>query len=72
MGRIVHYAVDLTLFAGFLAGVKKNTGITVNMSMIPEPTIEKYAWKYLDYGDYVYDSTVDFMKTSQYCVKGFF
>lgn len=71
-GRLVHYAVDLTLVAGFLAGVKKNTGMTPNMSLIPEPTVEKYAWKYLDYGDYVYDTAVNYMKTSSYFVKSFF
>lgn len=72
MGRVIHYAVDLTLFAGFLAGVKKNTGLTPNVGLIGESNVEYYALKYLDYGDYVYDTTVDFMKTSRFCVKNLF
>lgn len=67
----MHYAVDFTLFAGFLAGVKKHTGVTPNIGLIGEPNVEYYAYKYLDYGDYVYDTTVDFMKSSKYCVKNF-
>lgn len=72
MGRIVHYAVDLTLFAGFLSGIKKNTGITPDLSLIGQPDVEYYASKYFDYGDLVYDNTVSFMKTSKYFVKNLF
>lgn len=72
MGRIIHIAVDLTLFAGFLAGVKKNTGISPDITQIGQKDIEYYAIKYLDYGDYIYDSTVDFMRNSRYCTKKFF
>ncbi len=69
MGRVIHYAVDLTLFAGFMAGVKKNTGLAPNVRLIGEPNVEYYILKYLDFGDYIYDSTVDFMRTSRFCVK---
>jgi hypothetical protein len=72
MGRIIHYAVDLTLVAGFLSGVKKSTGLSPNIGLIGQPDIEYYAYKYLDYGDYVFDNTVDIMKNSKYFVKNLF
>lgn len=72
IGKIVHFAVDITLFAGFLAGIKKNTGITPDISIIQEPNVQYYANKYFDYGDTVYDSTVNFMRTSKYFVKNLY
>lgn len=62
----------MTLAAGFLAAIKKNTGITPDISVIGQPDVEYYAYKYLDYGDYVYDKSVDFMRKSQFFVKNLF
>lgn len=72
MGKIFHVAVDLTLIAGFLSGVKKNTGVTPNIGLIGEPNVEYYAYKYLDYGDYVYDNAASFMRNSRFFVKGLY
>lgn len=71
-GKAFHLAIDLTLFAGFLSGIKKNTGLTPDFSQFGEPTVEKWATKYLDYGDKVYDNSVAFMNSSNYFVKYLF
>lgn len=62
----------MTLAAGFLAAVKRNTGMTFDVSQIQQPTVEKYAYKYLDFGDMVYDNSVAFMRNSNYFVKNLF
>lgn len=64
--------MDLTLFAGFMSGIKRNTGITPDVALIGEPNVEYYVTKYFDYGDFVYDNAVTFMKTSGFFVKNLF
>ncbi|GME77968.1 unnamed protein product [Ambrosiozyma monospora] len=64
--KLIHVGADLALLAGFLSGVKKNTGLEPNVKLINQPTVEEYAQKYLSFGDYLYDYTVAYASTSSY------
>ncbi|ESX01177.1 hypothetical protein HPODL_05161 [Ogataea parapolymorpha DL-1] len=64
--KAIHISVDLALLAGFLAGIKKNTGIEPNVKLLNQPELEKYAYKYLELGDYLYNQSAEFMSSSYF------
>jgi hypothetical protein len=52
-----------------LAGIKRNTGLTPKKEIVESAEIQGYFQKYLDAGEYVYDTSVGFMNASQYFVR---
>ncbi|CAO3662370.1 unnamed protein product [Umbelopsis vinacea] len=71
-GKIVHFTADAVLVSTVLAGIKRSTGLQPASSKMDtaEPYISKsYIEKYLDVGEWVLDTSADFMKTSSFFEK---
>lgn len=67
IGRIVHISADLALFSAFLAGVKRNTGLTPNLDhATSSQDVKYYAGKYLDMGETIFDYTSAYLGSSDY------
>ncbi|KAI8582892.1 hypothetical protein K450DRAFT_225326 [Umbelopsis ramanniana AG] len=71
-GKVVHFAADAVLVSTVLAGIKRSTGLqpaTSTMNMADPYVNKSIIDKYLDIGDWVLDTTADFMKSSPYFEK---
>jgi len=66
LGRIAHYGFDLVLVSTVLAGIKRSTGLSVKADKIESKDLRSVVTKYLDVGEWVMDTSVAFMSTSQY------
>ncbi|ODV78476.1 DUF1748-domain-containing protein, partial [Suhomyces tanzawaensis NRRL Y-17324] len=66
IGRIVHVSVDLALVSAFLAGVKRNTGLTPNLESFDNENIRYYSSKYLDVGEKIFDYSAAYFGSSDY------
>lgn len=64
-----HISVDLVLVSTALAGIKRNTGLTPKSELAGNTEIQSYFNKYLDVGEYVFDSSVGIMNASGYFVR---
>ena len=52
--------------SAFLAGVKRNTGLTVDFDKIENKEIQYYSGKYLDVGEKVFDYSAAWLASSDY------
>ncbi|EGV60255.1 hypothetical protein PSN45_001992 [Yamadazyma tenuis] len=66
VGRIFHYTVDLVLVSAFLAGVRRNSGLTINFDSTQNKDLQYYGGKYLDMGESILDYTVAYCSSSAY------
>lgn len=66
LGRIFHFSFDLVLVSTILAGVKRSTGLTVKTGDFENKDTRSYIERYLDVGEWVFDTSVAFMSTSSY------
>ncbi|ABN66589.1 predicted protein, partial [Scheffersomyces stipitis CBS 6054] len=66
IGKAIHIGVDLALVSAFLAGVKRNTGLTVDFDKIENKEIQYYSGKYLDVGEKVFDYSAAWLASSDY------
>ncbi|CCK72838.1 mitofissin KNAG_0L02210 [Huiozyma naganishii CBS 8797] len=69
IGKVVHCGVDLLLVSACLAGIKRNTGLTVNVDRWENAEAKKYTRKYLNVGESLYDYAVASMASSKYCKR---
>lgn len=72
LGKIVHYTADAVLISAVLAGIKRSTGLQPANSALntAEPYVDKsYIAKYFEIGEWVLDTTADFMSKSPYFEK---
>ncbi|RLV85054.1 hypothetical protein JA9_000571, partial [Meyerozyma sp. JA9] len=67
--RAIHITADLVLVSAFLAGVKRNTGLTPNLDSIESENIRYYSKKYLDVGDSIFDYSAAYFGGSGYFVR---
>ncbi|ODV94760.1 hypothetical protein PACTADRAFT_50621 [Pachysolen tannophilus NRRL Y-2460] len=68
--KIVHYSFDLALLSGFLAGVKRNTGLTPKLDFLDsQPELRKIGDRYLNFGEWLLDSSAATMSSSEYFVR---
>ncbi|KAK9708257.1 hypothetical protein K7432_009743 [Basidiobolus ranarum] len=68
-GRLFHYAVDAALISTVFAGVKRSTGLTLNMEKIENTTVRSGVEMYLSFGEYCFGKVVETLKTSDYSKK---
>ncbi|VVT56414.1 uncharacterized protein SAPINGB_P005046 [Magnusiomyces paraingens] len=66
IGKIVHLSVDLVLVSAVMAGVKRSTGLTLKTGEVENKDAKNLLEKYLDVGEWVFDTSVSFMSTSGY------
>ncbi|KAF5211247.1 hypothetical protein E0198_002548 [Clavispora lusitaniae] len=65
-GKAIHYGFDLVIVSAFLAGVRRNTGLTPDLDMLPNESANYYAQKYLDIGESIFDYSSAYLRSSDY------
>ncbi|KAI0775452.1 DUF1748-domain-containing protein [Irpex lacteus] len=58
LGKLVHIGFDALLISAFLAGVKRNTGLTPKLSEVPNKDVRQLLSSYLEFGEYIFDFAV--------------
>ncbi|KAI0698863.1 DUF1748-domain-containing protein [Cytidiella melzeri] len=58
LGKLVHIGFDALIISAFLAGVKRNTGLTPKLSDVPNKDVRQLLQTYLGIGEYVFDFAV--------------
>lgn len=61
-------SIDLILVSTALAGIKRNTGLTLKSDLLGKD-FQPYVNKYLDFGESTFDSTVGIMNASSYFAR---
>ncbi|CCH43007.1 putative secreted protein [Wickerhamomyces ciferrii] len=69
LGKAFHVSIDLVLVSTALAGIKRNTGLTLKPDIAGDAEKQGYLKKYLDVGEYVFDYSVAFMSSSDYFAR---
>jgi len=64
-GKLFHLGIDALLIAGFLAGIKRSTGLTPALAHIPNKDIRQLVRSYLEMGEYAFDFAVVVFGRSQ-------
>ncbi|KIM33430.1 hypothetical protein M408DRAFT_326146 [Serendipita vermifera MAFF 305830] len=65
-GKLIHYSFDALLISAFLAGIKRNTGLTPSLDLVPNKDLRALLSSYLEAGEYAFDFTVVFISRSRY------
>jgi len=58
LGRILHLAFDAVLVSAALAGIKRSSGLSINVEQIKNEEIQKAVKRYLDFGDWTLDQGI--------------
>lgn len=66
IGRLFHYGVDLVLISAVMAGVRRSTGLTPKTTTFDNKDAKGIFERYLDVGEWVFDTSVAFMGNSDY------
>ncbi|CAN6649525.1 mitofissin [Trichomonascus vanleenenianus] len=66
LGRLAHISFDLVLVSAIMAGVKRSTGLTLKTSDIESKDVKGFVDRYLDVGEWVFDTSIAFMGNSNY------
>jgi len=64
LGKLMHYAFDAVLISAFLAGVRRSTGLTPALALVPNKDIRQLLRSYLELGEYSFDFAVVFLGRS--------
>ncbi|ETW84501.1 hypothetical protein HETIRDRAFT_473148 [Heterobasidion irregulare TC 32-1] len=57
-GTLIHLGIDALIVSAFLAGVKRNTGLTPALAQVPNKDIRQILRTYLEFGEYLFDFAV--------------
>ncbi|KAH3682195.1 hypothetical protein WICPIJ_006816 [Wickerhamomyces pijperi] len=69
-GKTIHFGIDLILLSTALAGIKRNTGLTIKSEKITDSKdFQGYIESYLNVGEKSYDMSVAWMSGSEYFVR---
>lgn len=66
IAKVAHLSFDLVVFSAFLAGVRRNTGLTLDTDKFGNETILEYTKKYLDIGEKTFDYTSAWFGSSDF------
>ncbi|SSD61779.1 uncharacterized protein SCODWIG_03540 [Saccharomycodes ludwigii] len=70
LGKTIHIAADLVLVSTCLAGIRRNTGLTLNKDfLLQDPGFQNFVGKYLEVGETVYDYSVASASSSSSFVR---
>ncbi|KAI9510966.1 DUF1748-domain-containing protein [Russula earlei] len=58
LGKLIHLGIDAVLLSAFLAGIKRSTGLTPNLTQVPNKDVRQLLRTYLEVGEYVFDFAV--------------
>lgn len=69
-GKTIHFGIDLILVSTTLAGIKRNTGLTLKTEKFTESKeFQGYIDSYLGVGERAYDLSVGWISGSEYFVR---
>ncbi|TFK56041.1 DUF1748-domain-containing protein [Heliocybe sulcata] len=57
-GKLIHLGIDALIISAFLAGVKRNTGLTPALHQVPNKDVRQLLRSYLETGEYIFDFAV--------------
>jgi len=63
-GTLIHVGIDALIVSAFLAGVKRNTGLTPALHQVPNKDLRQLLRSYLEIGEYIFDFAVVFFGRS--------
>lgn len=66
LGKLIHVSADLVLFSAFLAGVRRNTGLSPKLDMIENRELKGLGERYLNVGEWFMDTSCGVLGGSQY------
>ncbi|KAK0539272.1 hypothetical protein OC834_000123 [Tilletia horrida] len=69
LSRLFHYAADAVMVSTILAGVKRTSGLSPDLTKIPEGTPRDVTGKFLGFGEFTFDSLMAAAHASSYFVK---
>ncbi|KAM9890774.1 hypothetical protein OXX79_011194 [Metschnikowia pulcherrima] len=64
--KSLHVGFDLIVVSSFLAGVRRNTGLTPDLDSLGNDSVSYYGKKYLDMGEKAFDFTSAWFGSSGY------
>ncbi|AAS53669.1 AFR298Cp [Eremothecium gossypii ATCC 10895] len=64
LGKAVHISIDLVLVSTCLAGIRRNTGLTVKLDNVQDNFIKDYTEKLLNVGESAFDYAVAYCGSS--------
>ncbi|AMD23020.1 HHR251Wp [Eremothecium sinecaudum] len=65
-GKVIHFSIDVVLVSTCLAGIKRNTGLTLKTDYLGDGPVKEYTNKLLNMGDSVFDYAVATCGSSSY------
>ncbi|KAI9298036.1 DUF1748-domain-containing protein [Neoconidiobolus thromboides FSU 785] len=66
LGKLFHLSLDAVLVSAVLAGIKRSSGLSLNVDTISNDTTRPYILRYLDFGEWVFDQSIFWMSRSTY------
>lgn len=69
IGKVAHIGFDLILVTGFLAGVKRNTGLQLDVDKFENESIRYYSKQYLQFGEKLFDYSTAYLNSSDYFTR---
>lgn len=66
LGRLTRYALDAMMVSTVLAGIKHTSGLTPDLTRIEEPNIRGVLQKYLDAGNFCFETALSMAQGSNY------
>ncbi|KDQ64998.1 hypothetical protein JAAARDRAFT_28663 [Jaapia argillacea MUCL 33604] len=66
LGKLVHIGFDALILSAFLAGVKRNTGLSPALHLVPNKDLRQLLKSYLEFGEYIFDFSVVIFGRSGY------
>lgn len=69
IGKVAHIGLDLVLVTGFLAGVKRNTGLHLNVDKLENENVRYYTNQYLNFGEKIFDYSTAYLNSSDYFTR---
>ncbi|KAI9227411.1 MAG: hypothetical protein DHS80DRAFT_17264 [Piptocephalis tieghemiana] len=64
LGRLFHLTIDAALLSTSLAGIRRSTGLALDMDRIKNEEVRSIVARYLGFGEWAMDTSVAFLGTS--------
>ncbi|WFD34315.1 hypothetical protein MCUN1_001154 [Malassezia cuniculi] len=66
LSRITRYAIDAMMVSTVLSGIKHTSGLSLDLTRVDEPTIRRILEKYLEAGDFCFETALSMAQGSSY------
>lgn len=62
----MHFSFDAVLVSALIAGVRRNTGLTLRSNTVENKDAQTFIAKYLEVGEWMLDTSATIMRASGY------